>query len=81
VTTYRRCFRAFLERPQQEPLASKDIKKSTFRRTMIAEDTHRDLVTKHFQQYPVLYLDLKVGCIVYMHNPFAKGSKNVQGAT
>ena len=28
---------------------------------MIAEDRYRNLVTNHFQQYPVLYIDLKVG--------------------
>ena len=34
---------------------------SSFRGTMIAEERYRNLVTSHFQQYPVLYIDLKVG--------------------
>lgn len=51
--------REFLQRPQLEPLSDRDITKSRFNKTLITQDPYRDLVAKHFQQYPVLYVDLK----------------------
>ena len=53
-------FRAFL---QQTPSGGpSDITTSQFAGTAITE--HKDLVLKHFQQYPVLYIDLKVSWLV-----------------
>ena len=75
------CFREFLERPQQAPLAIKNIAESKFNATLIAGNPYRQLVTRHFEQYPVLYMDLKVNYIVYMPEMRAEQSKNVQGST
>jgi len=72
------CFREFLECPQQVP---QNIAESKFNVTLIAGNPYRELVTRHFEQYPVLYMDLKVNCIVYMPELRAEQSKNVQGFT
>jgi hypothetical protein len=74
-------FREFLERPQREPLSIRDITKSTFNKTLITQDPYQHLVAEHFQQYPVLYVDLKVNCRVDTHEECADRSKLVQGAT
>src|SRR5688572_23121615 len=59
-------FRDFLERPQldSELLSSRDLTQSRFANTLIAGNSYRNLVTRHFQIYPVLYIDLKVNRIV-----------------
>lgn len=81
ATTDADCFREFLERPQLEPLAFKDITKSNFCGTLIAGDPYRHLVAKHFREYPVLYIDLKVNCSVYTHKMCTEQSKDVLGHT
>ena len=51
-------FREFLQRPRQRVPSTRDITTSQFAGTAITDCN--DLVSKHFQQYPVLYIDLKV---------------------
>ena len=51
-------FREFLQRPLQRGPSTRDITTSQFAGMAITD--HSDLVSKHFQQYPVLYIDLKV---------------------
>jgi hypothetical protein len=74
-------FRAFLERPQRVSLSTTDISESIFHKTLIAQDPYKHLVTEHFHQYPVSYIDLKASCLVNIHKECADRFKNVQGAT
>ena len=50
-------FREFLQRPLKRG-SSSDIDAGPFAKTAISH--HKDLVSEHFQQYPVLYINLKV---------------------
>jgi hypothetical protein len=74
------CFREFLERPQREPLP-RDITKSGFAKMLITHDRYQHLVEEHFQQYPVLCIDLKASFLVDIHDAHADRSKAVRGST
>jgi hypothetical protein len=56
-------FRDFLQRPLEPGSSVGNITTSQFAETAITE--YSDLVTKHFQQHPVLYIDLKVNLFVF----------------
>ncbi|KAM6493857.1 putative AAA-ATPase domain containing protein [Amanita muscaria] len=53
----RQPFREFLQRPLKRGPSTGDITTSHFAGTAITD--HSELVSKHFRQYPVLYIDLK----------------------
>jgi hypothetical protein len=78
---YANCLRMFLNRPQRELHSPVDITTSPFAKTFIAEARHRELVERHFQQYPVLYIDFKVSCFAHPHREHTKRLKDVYGGT
>ena len=51
-------FREFLQRPLKRGSSSRDIDAGLFAETAISH--RKDLVLMHFQQYPVLHVNLKV---------------------
>ena len=55
-------FREFLQRPLKRGPSTGDITTSQFAGTAITD--HGKLVSKHFRQYPVLYVDFKVNWLV-----------------
>jgi hypothetical protein len=55
-------FRDFLQPPVQRGPRSRDITTSQFAGMSITD--HSDLVSEHFQQYPVLHIDLKVNWLL-----------------
>ena len=58
-------FREFLQQPPRRELCSfRNITTSQFEGMAITDPSHRDLVSMHFQQHPVLYIDLKVNLLV-----------------
>jgi hypothetical protein len=54
--------RDFLQQPLKREQSSGDINDGPFAKTAIAQ--RNDLVSKHFQQYTVLYVSLKVNWLV-----------------
>lgn len=56
--------REFLQRPLEAgPISGdQDINNSRFANTAIAQ--HKDLVSQHFRQHPILYIDFKVSSLV-----------------
>ena len=57
-------FREFLQRPLKREQGPGDINDGPFAKTAIAQCN--DFVSEHFQQYPVLYVNLKVNWIVFV---------------
>ena len=55
-------FREFLQRPLNRGSSTGDITASKFAGTAITD--HGELVSKHFQQYPVLHIDWTVNWLV-----------------
>ena len=75
--------RDFLQRPTRptEQPYSRDITKSKFDGTAIADPDHAELVDAHFKKYPVLSIDFKVGLFVSALKRSADQSQDVRGAT
>jgi Predicted AAA-ATPase len=75
--------REFLQRPTNptEQLYSRDITKSTFRRTAIADPQYAELVDTHFKKYPVLSIDFKVNMLVSALKRGANQRQDVHGVT
>lgn len=55
--------REFLQRPLKREQGPGDVNDGPFAKTAIAQCN--DFVLEHFQQYPVLYVNLKVDWIVF----------------
>jgi len=54
----------FLQCPHLESPSVVDITQSRFAGTLISMEPHHQIITEHFQWYPVIYLDLKVSPVV-----------------
>lgn len=58
--------RDFLQRDFQRGPKDHDINDSPFKGMAIADEVHREFVSKNFKQYPVLLIDLKVSLLVFV---------------